>query len=41
MAWSPIYNAYMAMMLPILAIAVFLIHDWWKGNKEIGHGKRT
>jgi len=41
MTWSPIYNAYVAMMLPILAVVALLIHDWWKRKKEISHGKRT
>lgn len=41
MTWSPIYKAYVVMMLPILAVVALLIHDRWKRKKEFGHGKRT
>ncbi len=40
MTWSTIHIAYIVMMLPIVAVVVFLIHDWWKRIKEAGHGKR-
>ena len=40
MKWFLIYLAYVVMMLPIVAVPVFLVHDWWKRTKESDHGKR-
>jgi len=40
MMWSSMYVLDILMMLPIVAVVVFLIHDWWKRTKEAHHGKR-
>ena len=36
---SSLYTLYLVMMFPVVAVAVFLIHDWWKHTKEAHHGK--
>lgn len=38
--WTSIYMLDFLMMLPIVAIVLFMIHDWWKRAKEAHHAKR-
>jgi len=39
MTWFSIYVASIVMMLPIVAIVAFLIHDGWKRTREVDHDK--
>ncbi len=38
--WTSLYVLDFLMLLPILAVLAFLIHDWWKRIREAHHENR-